>query len=32
VHFPSDPGLGIQVDETHVRRLSTASFHIGERR
>lgn len=32
VHLPSDPGLGIKVDETHVRRLSTASFRIGERR
>lgn len=26
VHLPSGPGLGIQVDEAHVRRLTTEGF------
>lgn len=29
VHLPSAPGLGIQVDETHVRRMATNSLLLG---
>ena len=29
VHLPRSAGLGIQVDEAHVRRLAVASFSLG---
>ncbi len=28
VHLPSGAGLGIEVDEAHVRRLAVASYHL----
>jgi muconate cycloisomerase len=28
VHVPSGPGLGVQVDEGHVRRLAVASYRL----
>ncbi|TCT03085.1 muconate cycloisomerase [Paralcaligenes ureilyticus] len=32
VHLPSTAGLGIQVDESHVRRLAVDSFILGAQR
>lgn len=32
VHFPSGAGLGVQVDESHVRRLAVNSFFLGVQR
>jgi muconate cycloisomerase len=32
VHFPNTAGLGIQVDEFHVRRLAVDSFVLGAKR
>jgi len=29
VHLPSSAGLGVQVDESHVRRMAVASFSVG---
>ncbi|HJP75518.1 MAG TPA: enolase C-terminal domain-like protein [Pseudonocardiaceae bacterium] len=29
VHLPAAAGLGVQVDEPHVRRLAVDSFHLG---
>ncbi len=29
VHLPSDAGLGVQVDESHVRCMAVASFNLG---
>jgi len=28
VHLPRGAGLGLQVDESHVRRMAVASFRI----
>jgi muconate cycloisomerase len=32
VHLPSSPGLGVQVDESHVRSLTVDSFSLGSQR
>lgn len=31
VHLPERPGLGVQVDEAHVRRMAVAGFSLGAR-
>jgi muconate cycloisomerase len=28
VHLPSGPGLGVEVDEAHVRRLTVAHYEL----
>lgn len=32
VHFPNRAGLGVQVDEAHVRRMAVARFRLGAQR